>query len=76
MPLPFKEPSGTLYNLLGTLVDAGRRFASMADMKVGEMGGDTPVGTTMAIMERGTKVMSAIHKRLHYSAPLLGLHHT
>jgi len=67
MPLPFKEPSGTLYNLLGTLVDAGRRFASMADLKVGEMGGETPVGTTMAIMERGTKVMSAIHKRLHYS---------
>ena len=60
MPLPFKEPSGTLYNLLGTLVDAGRRFASMADMKVGEMSGETPVGTTMAIMERGTKVMSAI----------------
>jgi hypothetical protein len=52
---------------MGTLVDAGRRFASMADMKVGEMGGETPVGTTMAIMERGTKVMSAIHKRLHYS---------
>ena len=70
MPLPFKEPSGTLYNLLGTLVDAGRRFASMADMKIGEMGGDTPVGTTMAIMERGTKVMSAIHKRLHYSQKL------
>jgi len=67
MPLPFKEPSGTLYNLLGTLVDAGRRFASMADMKIGEMSGETPVGTTMAIMERGTKVMSAIHKRLHYS---------
>ena len=67
MPLPFKEPSGTLYNLLGNLVDAGRRFASMADLKIGEMGGDTPVGTTMAIMERGTKVMSAIHKRLHYS---------
>ena len=67
MPLPFKEPSGTLYNLLGTLVDAGRRFASMADMKVAEMGGEMPVGTTMAIMERGTKVMSAIHKRLHYS---------
>ena len=67
MPLPFKEPSATLYNLLGTLVDAGRRFASMADMKVGEMSGETPVGTTMAIMERGTKVMSAIHKRLHYS---------
>ena len=67
MPLPFKEPSATLYNLLGTLVDAGRRFAAMADMKIGEMGGETPVGTTMAIMERGTKVMSAIHKRLHYS---------
>jgi hypothetical protein len=67
MALPFKEPSGTLYNLLGTLVDSGRRFASMADMKVADMGGETPVGTTMAIMERGTKVMSAIHKRLHYS---------
>ena len=67
MTLPFKEPSGTLYQLLGTLVDSGRRFASMADMKVGEMSGETPVGTTMAIMERGTKVMSAIHKRLHYS---------
>ena len=67
MTLPFKEPSQTLYSLLGGLVEAGRRFASMADMKRGEMGGDTPVGTTMAIMERGTKVMSAIHKRLHYS---------
>tara|TARA_R100001480_G_scaffold73682_1_gene84385 strand:+ start:1 stop:2445 length:2445 start_codon:yes stop_codon:yes gene_type:complete len=67
MPLPFKEPSQTLYSLLGSLIDSGRRFASMADMKVGEMGGETPVGTTMAIMERGTKVMSAIHKRLHYS---------
>tara|TARA_R110000796_G_scaffold40391_8_gene99938 strand:+ start:4681 stop:7128 length:2448 start_codon:yes stop_codon:yes gene_type:complete len=67
MPLPFKEPSQTLYSLLGGLVEAGRRFASMADMKIGEMGGETPVGTTMAIMERGTKVMSAIHKRLHYA---------
>ena len=67
MPLPFKEPSQTLYSLLGTLIDSGRRFASMADMKVGDMQGNTPVGTTMAIMERGTKVMSAIHKRLHYS---------
>ena len=67
MTLPFKEPSGTLYSLLGTLVDSGRRFASMADMKISEMGGETPVGTTMAVMERGTKVMSAIHKRLHYS---------
>ena len=67
MPLPFKEPSQTLYSLLGTLIDSGRRFASMADMKVGEMQGNAPVGTTMAIMERGTKVMSAINKRLHYS---------
>jgi len=67
MTLPFKEPSQTLYSLLGGLVEAGRRFASMADMKIGEMGGETPVGTTMAIMERGTKVMSAIHKRLHYA---------
>ena len=67
MALPFKEPSQTLFALLGTLVDSGRRFASIADMKVAEMGGETPVGTTMAIMERGTKVMSAIHKRLHYS---------
>ena len=67
MPLPFKEPSQTLYSLLGSLIESGRRFASMADAKVGEMGGETPVGTTMAIMERGTKVMSAIHKRLHYS---------
>ena len=67
MPLPFKEPSQTLYSLMNTLIDSGRRFASMADMKVGEMNGNAPVGTTMAIMERGTKVMSAIHKRLHYS---------
>ena len=67
MTLPFKEPSSTLYQLMGTLVDSGRRFASMADMKISEMGGETPVGTTMAIMERGTKVMSAIHKHLHYS---------
>jgi hypothetical protein len=67
MPLPFKEPSGTLYNLLGTLIDSGRRFASAADQKISDMSGQTPVGTTMAVMERGTKVMSAIHKRLHYA---------
>ena len=70
MPLPFKEPSATLYSLLGTLVDAGRRFASMADVQIGEMGGEAPVGTTIAIMERGTKVMSAIHKRMHYAQKL------
>ena len=67
MPLPFKEPSGTLYNLLGTLVDAGRRFASMADMKVAEMGGEMPVGTTIALLERGSRIVSAVHKRLHAS---------
>ena len=65
--LPYKEPSGTLYQLLNTITEESRRFASMADMKISEMGGETPVGTTMAVMERGTKVMSAIHKRLHYS---------
>lgn len=68
MPLPYKEPSATLFQLLGFCVDAGRRFASIADMKLAE-GGSTemPVGTTMALLERGTKVMSAIHKRLHYA---------
>jgi len=68
LPLPYKEPSATLFNLLGFCVDAGRRFASIADMKIAE-GGSTemPVGTTMALLERGTKVMSAIHKRLHYA---------
>jgi len=66
LPLPYKEPSATLFQLLGFCVDAGRRFASIADMKMAE-GGTTemPVGTTMALLERGTKVMSAIHKRLH-----------
>ena len=66
LPLPYKEPSGTLFQLLGFCVDAGRRFAAIADMKMPE-GGSTemPVGTTMALLERGTKVMSAIHKRLH-----------
>jgi hypothetical protein len=66
--LPFKEPSATLFQLLGFCVDAGRRFASMADQKIGEMTNqEQPVGTTMAILERGTKIMSAIHKRLHYA---------
>lgn len=66
LPLPYKEPSATLFQLLGFCVDAGRRFAAIADMKMPE-GGSTemPVGTTMALLERGTKVMSAIHKRLH-----------
>ena len=69
MPLPYKEPSATLFQLLGFVVDAGRRFAGVADMMMGENAGSQqqPVGTTMAILERGMKVMSAIHKRLHYA---------
>ena len=67
MPLPFQEPSGTLLQLLGMLVEAGRRFASVGDMQVGDGNQQAPVGTTIALLERGTKVMSAIHKRMHYS---------
>ena len=67
MPLPFKEPSATLLNLLGMLVDAGKRFASIGDMQVGDGNQEAPVGTTIALLERGSRVMSAIHKRLHYS---------
>lgn len=70
VPLPVKEPSGVLYNLLGLLVQSGQRFASIADMNVGDMNQAMPVGTTVALLERGTKVMSAIHKRLHYSQKL------
>ena len=65
--LPFKEPSATLLNLLAILVDAGRRFASIADLQVGQGNQEAPVGTTVALLERGTQVMSAIHKRLHYA---------
>ena len=67
LPLPYKEPSGTLFQLLGFAVDAGKSFAAIADMKMGEGNEQNPVGTTMALLERGTKVMSAIHKRLHYA---------
>jgi hypothetical protein len=68
MPLPYKEPSQVLAGLLGNLVDSGQRFASIADMQVGDTAGQQqPVGTTVAMLERGTKVMSAIHKRLHYA---------
>tara|TARA_R100000426_G_scaffold24715_1_gene21107 strand:- start:10701 stop:13139 length:2439 start_codon:yes stop_codon:yes gene_type:complete len=70
MPLPYKEPSGTLAQLLGVLVDSGRRFASIADMQVGDSNQQAPVGTTIALLERGSKVMSAIHKRLHYAQKL------
>ena len=67
IPLPYKEPSGTLAQLLGGLIEDGRRFISIADQQVNNMSADTPVGTTVAMLERGMKVMSAIHKRLHYS---------
>lgn len=68
IPLPYKEPSSTLATLLGALIDAGRRFVSIADQKTSEMANnEAPVGTTVALLERGTRVMSAIHKRLHYA---------
>ena len=65
MTLPYKEPSGTLFNLLGFVIDSGKSFAAVADMKLGEGNEVNPVGTTMALLERGMKVMSAIHKRMH-----------
>jgi hypothetical protein len=67
IPLPIKEPSNVLMQLLGILVESGKRFAAIADTNVGDMNQAMPVGTTIALLERGTKVMSAIHKRLHYS---------
>tara|TARA_R100001086_G_scaffold168174_1_gene91385 strand:- start:260 stop:2731 length:2472 start_codon:yes stop_codon:yes gene_type:complete len=67
IPLPFKEPSGTLAQLLGSLIEGGRRFVSIADQQISNMNQEMPVGTTVALLERGMKVMSAIHKRLHYS---------
>ena len=70
IPLPIKEPSNVLMSLLGILVDSGKRFAAIADMNIGDVNQAMPVGTTVALLERGTKVMSAIHKRLHYSQKL------
>jgi len=68
IPLPYKEPSATLGQLLGVLIDSGRRFVSIADAAIGDPGSQQqPVGTTVALLERGMKVMSAIHKRLHYA---------
>ena len=67
MPLPYKEPSQTLMSLLGFVVEAGQRFAAIADMQVGDGNQQAAVGTTVALLERGSKVMSAIHKRLHYA---------
>lgn len=67
MPLPYKEPSGVLYQLLGTIVEEGRKFAGAADMKVSDMSGQAPVGTTLAILERTLKMMSAVQARIHYA---------
>ena len=67
VPLPYKEPSATLAQLLAALVEGGRRFASLADQQTADANGQAPVGTTVALLERGMKVMSAIHKRLHYA---------
>jgi hypothetical protein len=65
IPLPYKEPSATLYQLLQTIVEEGRKFASVADLKVGDMSAQAPVGTTLAILERTLKVMSAVQARVH-----------
>jgi len=65
--LPYKEPSGTLYSLLQNIVEEGRRFASISDMKISDMNNQAPVGTTLALMERNQKVMSAVQARLHSS---------
>ena len=67
MPLPFKGPDGTLFQLLGFVVDAGQRFATITDMKVGDANPNAAVGTTIAMIEQGARVMSAVHKRLHYA---------
>ena len=67
LPLPFKEPSTTLFNLLGFVVQAGQRFASIADLQTGNDKQNRAVGSTLALLERGSRVMSAIHKRCYYS---------
>jgi len=67
MALPFKGPDGTLFQLLDFVVKAGNRFATITDLKVGGGEQGAPVGTTMAMMEQGSRVMSAVHKRLHYA---------
>jgi hypothetical protein len=67
IPLPYKEPSATLAQLLGVVVDSGRRFAQVADAKIADMNSQAPVGTTVALIEQGSKIISAIHKRLHYA---------
>jgi len=67
LPLPYKEPSSVLYTLLQNIVDEGRRFAATADMKVSDMSGQAPVGTTLALLERQLKVMTAVQARVHFA---------
>jgi len=67
LPLPYKEPSNVLYQLLSTIVEEGRRFAATADMQISDMSAQAPVGTTLALLERQLKVMTAVQARLHYS---------
>jgi hypothetical protein len=67
MPLPYKEPSQVLYSLLGTIVEEGRRFAGAADLQISDMSANAPVGTTLAILERTLKTMSAVQARVHYA---------
>ena len=67
MPLPYKEPSGTLFQLMGFVVDAAQRFIGTTDMGVGQGNAEMPVGTTIALLERGSRIVSAVHKRLHAS---------
>jgi len=67
LPLPYKEPSQVLNALMNQIIDEGRRFASAADMKVSDMSANSPVGTTLAILERTLKVMSAVQARIHYA---------
>jgi hypothetical protein len=67
LPLPYKEPSAVLASLLGTIVEEGRRFAATADMNVSDMSAQAPVGTTLALLERQLKVMTAVQARLHYT---------
>lgn len=67
LPLPYKEPSQVLFQLMNQIVDEGRRFASAADLKVADMSANSPVGTTLAILERTLKVMSAVQARIHYA---------
>ena len=67
LPLPYQEPSGTLFNLMGYVVDAAQRFVGTTDIGVGDGNQEAPVGTTVALLERGSRIVSAVHKRLYAS---------